>query len=142
MDRPEPYLPPNWMQAHVGNRMALLFGRRFVSLLTVRGRRTGKPHQVPVAVLDLDGDRYLLAPRGSTHWVRNLRAAGAGELRRGGSAHSFRAVEVPVEERAPLIAAYRRRFDRFPSVAATFEQLPDPADHPTFRLQESEPAET
>jgi len=70
--------------------------------------------------------------------VRNLRAAGEGELRQRGRSRRFRAEEVPVAERSPLIAAYRERFDRFPSVAATFERLPDPADHPTFRLAEKE----
>jgi deazaflavin-dependent oxidoreductase (nitroreductase family) len=134
----EPYLPPNWMQSHVGNRMASLFGRRVVSRLTVRGRGSGEPRSVPVAVLELDGERYLIAPRGRTHWVRNLRAAGEGELRQRGSGRRFRAEEVPVGERPALIAEYRRRFDRFPSVAATFEELPDPADHPTFRLAEKE----
>ena len=53
--------------------------------------------------------------------------------RHSGDPHGF-----PVAERPPLIAAYRERFDRFPSVAATFERLPDPADHPTFRLAEKE----
>jgi deazaflavin-dependent oxidoreductase (nitroreductase family) len=138
MSPSEPYLPPNWMQSHVGNRMAALFGRRFVSQLTVRGRRSGEPRSVPVAVLDHEGVRYLIAPRGRTHWVRNLRAAGEGELKQRGRKWRFGAEEVPVAERPPLIAAYRREFDRFPSVAQTFEKLPDPADHPTFRLTEKE----
>jgi deazaflavin-dependent oxidoreductase (nitroreductase family) len=138
MSATEHYLPPNWMQSHVGNRMASLFGRRFLSRLTVRGRHSGDPHSVPVAVLEHGGERYLIAPRGRTHWVRNLRAAGEGELRQRGRSRRFRAEEVPVAERPPLIAAYRERFDRFPSVAATFERLPDPADHPTFRLAEKE----
>jgi deazaflavin-dependent oxidoreductase (nitroreductase family) len=132
----ERYLPPNWMQSHVGNRMASLFGRRFVSQLTVRGRRSGKPRTVPVAVLEHEGGRYLVAPRGRTHWVRNLRDAGECELRLRGRSRRFGVDEVPSEQRPPLIAEYRRQFDRFPSVAATFEQLPDPADHPTFLLKE------
>jgi deazaflavin-dependent oxidoreductase (nitroreductase family) len=136
MSAREPYLPPNWMQAHFGNRMASLFGRRFISRLTIRGRRSGRPIRVPVAVLEHEGQRYLVAPRGQTHWVRNLRVAGEGELRQHGRSRRFSVAEVPVEQRPPLIAEYRRRFDRFPSVAATFEQLPDPADHPTFLLKE------
>ncbi len=78
MGAAEPYIPPNWMQSHVGNRMASFFGRRFVGQLTVRGRHSGEPRTVPVAVLEHEGDRYLIAPRGRTHWVRNLRAAGEG----------------------------------------------------------------
>jgi deazaflavin-dependent oxidoreductase (nitroreductase family) len=128
------YLRPPWFASHVGNRMASLFGRRFVSKLTVAGRSSGKERAVPVAVLDQDGARYLVAPRGDTHWARNLRAAGGGRLRQGGRDWEFSAEEVPVAARPSLIAAYRSHFDRFPMVAKTFEQLPDPADHPVFRL--------
>jgi deazaflavin-dependent oxidoreductase (nitroreductase family) len=131
-----PYLRPPWMATHVGNRMAALFGRRFISQLTTAGRRSGQPRRTPVAVLEHEGERYLIAPRGNTHWARNLRAAGAGELKQKGQRWRFTAVEVPVERRAPLIAAYRSQFDRFPMVGKTFEQLPDPADHPTFLLTE------
>jgi deazaflavin-dependent oxidoreductase (nitroreductase family) len=132
--RDEPYLPPNWMLSHVGNRMAALFGRRFLSRLTVPGRSSGRPRSVPVAVLEHEGCRYLIAPRGRTHWVRNLRASGEGVLRHDRGNWTFTAEEVPVEQRATLIAEYRRQFDRFPTVAESFERLPDPADHPTFRL--------
>ena len=128
------YIKPPWFASHVGNRMASLFGRRFISQLTATGRRSGEQRQVPVAVLEHQGDRYLVAPRGDTHWARNLRAAAGGELRKGRRAWEFSAEEVAVAERPPLIAAYRRQFDRFPMVAKTFEQLPDAADHPVFRL--------
>jgi deazaflavin-dependent oxidoreductase (nitroreductase family) len=132
----EPYLPPPWMAAHLGNRMAALFGRRFISQLTVAGRSSGQPRRTPVAVLDHRGGRYLIAPRGNTHWVRNLRAAGGGKLKQRGRTWRFTAAELPVERRPELIAAYRQRFDRFPMVAKTFEELPDAADHPTFLLTE------
>jgi deazaflavin-dependent oxidoreductase (nitroreductase family) len=128
------YLRPPWFASHVGNRMASLFGRRFVSQLTTTGRRSGQQRTTPVAVLELDGERYLVAPRGDTHWARNVRAAGGGRLRKGDRTWEFGVEEVEVAARPPLIAAYRERFDRFPMVAKTFEQLPDPADHPVFRL--------
>lgn len=51
--------------------------------LTVRGRRTGAPHRIPVNPLSLDGVRYLVAPRGVTDWVRNVRAEPRAQLRRG-----------------------------------------------------------
>ncbi len=60
-------------------------------LLAVRGRKSGAWQTVPVNVLELDGARYLVAPRGETQWVRNLCAAGAGELRLGGRREAFQA---------------------------------------------------
>ena len=70
--------------------------------------------------------------RGETQWVRNLRAAGEAELRRFRRSERVRAVELPADERPPIIAAYRARWDfvnrRF------FASRPDAADHPVFRL--------
>jgi deazaflavin-dependent oxidoreductase (nitroreductase family) len=130
------YLPPPWMAAHVGNRMAALFGRRIISELAVVGRRSGELRAVPVVVHEHAGRRYLLAPRGDTHWARNLRAAGEGRLTHRGRSLAFTATEVPVAERPELIAGYLRRFGRFPMVGKTFAALPDPADHPTFVITE------
>jgi deazaflavin-dependent oxidoreductase (nitroreductase family) len=122
----EPYLPPPWMAAHLGNRMAALFGRRFISQLTVVGRSSGRPRRTPVAVLDYKDERYLIAPRGNTHWVRNLRAAGQGELKQRGRTWRFTATEVPVERRPELIAAYRQRFDRFRWLPRPSQNCPVP----------------
>ena len=134
------YLRPPWGARVIGNRMARIFARRVLSKLSVRGRSTGRWRSVPVAVLEHDGQRYLIAPRGNTEWSRNLRAAGTARLTRGGRAEEFEAVEVPAGERPPLIEVYRERFGKFPTVAATFRELPDPADHPTFRIVRSWPA--
>lgn len=128
------YLRPGWGPRVIGRRMARLFARKVLSLLSVRGRRSGKWRTVPVAVLELDGQRYLVAPFGNAEWVRNLRAAGSGRLTRRGHTEEFRAVEVPVEQRPPLIEVYRQRFERYPTVAPAFRELPDPADHPTFQI--------
>ena len=70
-------------------------------VLTVAGRRSGEPRSVPVNLLDLDGERYLVAPRGNTQWVRNVRAAGTAELRVGRRVERVRLVEVPATERPP-----------------------------------------
>jgi deazaflavin-dependent oxidoreductase (nitroreductase family) len=111
-----------------------LIGRLGVTpVLAVRGRTSGQWRTVPVNVLDLDGNRYLVAPRGETQWVRNLRAAGEGELRRRGKAERFRAVEVPDEQRPRLIEAYLARWGS--QSRSYFNALPDPADHPAFRLE-------
>jgi hypothetical protein len=63
-----------------------------------------------------------------------LRAAGAGQLRQRGRTEQFAATEVPVDQRPPIIEAYRRRYGCMPTVNRSFDQLPDPAQHPTFRI--------
>ncbi len=85
-------------------------------------------------VLDVDGNRYLVGVRGETEWVRNMRAAGGGELRRRGKAEPVRATEVlDPDERARIVSAYRDRWGR--QLKAQFDKLPDPADHPVFRIE-------
>ena len=79
-------------------------------VLTVRGRRTGTPQSVPVNILTLDGDRYLVAPRGNTQWVRNVRAAGEAKLRVGRRVEQVRLVEVPVGDRGPVLRVYLQRW--------------------------------
>ena len=76
-------------------------------VLTVVGRRSGLPRSTPVNLMHHDGDRFLVAPRGRTEWVRNVRAAeGAAELRLGHRVEPVTLVEVPVAERVPVIRAY------------------------------------
>ena len=101
-------------------------------IITQRGRRTGKVISTPINVVEVGGTRYLVSPRGETGWSRNLRAVGDCSLRVKGREGRFRAVEVPPAERAPMIAAY---LDKYGSQTRDqFEKLPDPIDHPTFRL--------
>jgi deazaflavin-dependent oxidoreductase (nitroreductase family) len=125
------YLRPGFLLSRVVN--PVLMKLRLKASLAVRGRRTGEWRTVPVNVLELSGRRYLVAIRGETEWVRNLRAAGSGEIRHGAKVEFFRAREVPVEERAPIIEAYRALWDR--EAKKFFEALPDPADHPVFRIE-------
>ncbi len=92
--------------------------------------------------LTVDGQRYLVAPRGETEWVRNIRAAGGGELRRGSRAEPIRAVEVPDEQKVPILRAYLRRWK--PETGKFFAVSgPDASDadfrriapnHPVFRI--------
>ena len=79
-------------------------------VLTVRGRKTGAPQSVPVNLLPLDGERYLVAPRGNTQWVRNARVAGEVELRVGRRVERVRLVEVPVSDRVPVLRVYLQRW--------------------------------
>src|SRR5829696_5546837 len=84
-----------------------LFGSR---VLVVRGRTSGEPRSVPVNLLELDGERYLVAPRGNTQWVRNARAAGAGQLRLGSRTEDVSLVELPVQDRLPVLRVYLTRW--------------------------------
>ena len=124
------YLPPGWFARTVLNRLASLSG---VPVLAVRGRRSGEWRTVPVNVLEHDGGRYLVAPRGETDWVRNLRAAGEGELRTRGRRERLRATELSDEQKPSVIAGYRTRWDR--NVRKQFEALPDLSAHPVFRIE-------
>jgi deazaflavin-dependent oxidoreductase (nitroreductase family) len=118
----------------IGNRLAPRFNPKLVATLSVPGRTSGQWRTTPIVVLEHDGGRYLVAPFGDTEWARNLRAAHTGRLHRGSGVEEFVAVEVSPSGRPPLIEAYLRRYGRMPQVAASFRQLPDPADHPTFRI--------
>ena len=132
------YRKPPWAARTIGARMAARFNPR-VSRLSVQGRASGRWRTVSVAVLEHDGERYLLAPAGDTDWSLNLRAAGHGRLERKGDVEDFTAVEVSIAQRPPLIKAYLQRFGKMPTVARTFGALPDPADHPTFRITSPAP---
>ena len=117
------YLEPSWVISRVVNPLLLWLG--VVPTLWVRGRKTGRWRNVPVNVLELDGERYLVAPRGETDWVRNLRAAGSGQLQYGRrGTEAFRAVEVPDKEKPRVIEAYLDRWGN--QVRSQFEALPDP----------------
>ena len=87
--------------SHVVNPITVRLGG---PTLTVVGRRSGRPISTPVPPLVYQGARYLVAGGGQTHWVRNLRAAGRGELGRGRSREAFRGVEVHGEEHDRIVA--------------------------------------
>lgn len=126
------YLKATALTRHVANPLAMRLGARGVATLTVVGRRTGDPRKVPVIPVEVDGNRYVVSPYGESDWVRNLRAAGGGELRSKGHTEVFRPTEVPVEERGPVIARYREVAGSH--VGPYFTRLPDPRDHPVFRV--------
>jgi deazaflavin-dependent oxidoreductase (nitroreductase family) len=129
-----PYLKPPWMQRHVGNRLAPLFQPSVISKLSVPGRRTGRWHTVPVAVLDYQGERYLVSYRGESDWARNLRASLRARLRTRDDVEEIAVAEVPVAERPPIMESYTARYSKFPTVGSVLRALPDPADHPIFRI--------
>jgi deazaflavin-dependent oxidoreductase (nitroreductase family) len=141
------YQRPGWFTKHVFNRMVALLTRAGISVmgsrvLEVRGRKTGEPRRTPVNLLTYEGGRYLVAPRGNTQWVRNLRASGEGCLLLGRRSEAFTATELPDDERPPLLRAYLKRWKAevgvfFGGVGpdSSEEELRRIApDHPVFRL--------
>lgn len=79
-------------------------------VLSVKGRKSGEPRSNPVNLLTHDGRRYLVAPRGHTQWVRNLRVAGEGELRVGRRVEHFVPTEIADDDKPEILRAYLRRW--------------------------------
>lgn len=127
------YLRPSVLVRRVFNPLAMRFGLGGSQTLLVRARRSGRIQRLPVIPVEVGGTRYLVSTRGESDWVRNLRAAGGGELSGRDGTERFRASEVPVAERGPVIEAYRQKAGKM--VDAYFRTLPDPADHPVFRIE-------
>ena len=75
----------------------------------MRGRSSGEWRTVPVNLLTIDGTRYLVAPRGTTQWVRNIRAAGGGELRIGRRTEAISVRELADDAKPPVLREYVRR---------------------------------
>ena len=108
------YERPGWFTQHVFNRGVRGLTRLGLSVwgsreLRVRGRSSGQVRTTVVNLLEHDGARYLVAPRGETQWVRNLRAAGTGELRVGRRVETFTFDQVAdADKRAVLRTSLRR----------------------------------
>jgi deazaflavin-dependent oxidoreductase (nitroreductase family) len=115
-------------------------------VLSVRGRKTGEWRSTPVNLLSYEDQRYLVAPRGHTQWVRNMRVAGGGELRVGRRVERFTATELPDGQKPALLREYLRRW-KF-EVGTFFEGVgPDAPDeklreiapgYPVFRITTSQ----
>jgi hypothetical protein len=144
------YQRPGWVARRVVNPILTYATKHFglsidgACVLAVRGRRTGVVREVVVYVLrtEADGRRYLVAPRGETDWVRNLRRARVGVLRLGRREEIVHAYEVSEDARPPIIREYLRRWGRV--VGRYFDVAGPDADaaefrriaraHPVFRL--------
>jgi deazaflavin-dependent oxidoreductase (nitroreductase family) len=99
----EHYQRPGWFTTNIFNRVVAALTRLGVSVygsrvLEVKGRKSGEWRQTPVNLLHYQGAEYLVAPRGHTQWVKNLRASGQGRLRVGGRTQAFNSVELPDDE--------------------------------------------
>lgn len=148
MNAPTPY----YVQAGpLATRFNALFGKlaRFgISLagtaeLSVRGRNSGRMQRIPVNPHTYEGAQYLVSARGHSQWVRNMRAAGGGELRVGRRVRSFTVTEVtdPVQQAAVLRAYLEKwgwevgRFFQGVTAKSTDAELRATAgDHPVFRI--------
>ena len=126
------YLRPPLFTRSVFNRIAMRTGLGGSETLVVRGRSTGELQRIPVIPVTHEGGRYVVSTRGESEWVRNLRAAGGAELHGAQGSTAFRATEIPVAERPPILAAYREKAGRTAEVY--WAKLPDPQDHPVFRV--------
>lgn len=144
--------PPRYLAPTKGdqlfNRLAGWLTRRGVSLagsreLRVVGRTSGQVRTNVVNLLELDGERYLVAPRGQTQWVRNLRAAGHGELKVGRKLEAFRFDELPDADKPPVLREYLARwawevgrfFDGIDAGSPDEDLLAIAPGFPVFRLR-------
>ncbi|MFD9129528.1 nitroreductase/quinone reductase family protein [Kitasatospora sp. NPDC059571] len=129
------------------NRVVAAFTRAGLSVwgsrvLAVRGRKSGEWRTTPVNLLTIEGERYLVAPRGHTQWVRNLRVVGTGELRLGRRAEAFSAVELADEAKPEILRAYLKRwkfevgmfFDGVDATATDEKLLSIAPGYPVFRI--------
>jgi len=111
-------------------------------VLYVRGRTSGQWRTTPVNLLRHDGNSYLVAPRGHTQWVRNMRVAGGGELHVGRRVEKFTATEMPDADKPEILRAYLRRwkvevgifFDGVGPDASDDQLLAIAPGYPVFRL--------
>ena len=142
------YRRPGWVTKHVFNQLvagltAAGLSVRGSRVLEVRGRKSGRPRRTPVNLLEYRGELYLVAPRGETEWVRNVRAAdGRLTLILGRRRQDMIATEVEDSEKVPLLREYLRKWKA--ETGVFFDGVgPDSSDseiaaitdrHPAFRL--------
>jgi deazaflavin-dependent oxidoreductase (nitroreductase family) len=79
-------------------------------VLSVQGRKSGEWRSTPVNLLTVDGTRYLVAPRGHTQWVRNIRVNPEARLQLGRRTETFRAVEVADADKPEILRAYLKKW--------------------------------
>jgi hypothetical protein len=125
-------LKPPWFTAKIFNTVAMACGVAGAETLTVT-RRSGVHHQqIPVITVDVGGTKYLVSTRGESDWVRHVRANPTVTLTTQAGAVHFLSKEIPVDQREPVLAAYRAKAGK--TVEGYFKKLPDAADHPVFTL--------
>jgi deazaflavin-dependent oxidoreductase (nitroreductase family) len=130
--------PPRWIVSL--NIAALRLGLKVGSqhLLSIPGRRSGKPRSTPVSIVAVGGLRYVVAAFSEVDWVKNARAAGEGVLARGRTRERVRIVELPIEERPAVLVEFLRQVPggvRFFGLSSDPKVIVTQADrYPVFRL--------
>lgn len=144
----ERYIQPTWFTRNVFNPFVALLTGLGLSVygsrvLAVRGRSSGAWRTNPVNLLEYRGERYLVAPRGVTQWVKNIRASGAAELRLGSRVEPIRVTEIADADKLDILRAYLKKWSW--EVGAFFEGVSAGApeselrriapNHPIFRIE-------
>ena len=137
---------PSWLKGF--NRVIMALQRLgfivgSMHVLAVPGRRRGVFRSTPVSILTVDGDRYIVAGLDNADWVLNARVAGHGMLRRGRTEEHVSLIELPVEDRAPILREFPKLipqgvpfFTRLYGVTADPEQFAGlAATCPVFRVE-------
>ena len=142
------YIKPDWFTRSVFNPTVALLTKAGVSVwgsrvLRVRGRKSGEWRSQPVNLLSFEGKRYLVAPRGHTQWVRNIRVSGTGELLLGSRAEPIQVHEVLDEAKVPILRAYLKKwswevgafFDGVGADASEQDLQRIAPNHPIFHIE-------
>jgi deazaflavin-dependent oxidoreductase (nitroreductase family) len=138
----ERFQEPGWFTRSVFNPIVAWLSRHGLSLagsrvLEVQGRKSGEWRRTPVNPLSFEGKRYLVAPRGNTQWVRNMRVSGGGRLV-GRGVEEFSATELADEEKPALLRAYLEKWKW--EVGAFFDGVgPDASDEELLHIAPERP---
>ncbi len=113
-------------------------------LLSVRGRKSGRERRTPVAILDNNGNRYIVSVYGMSQWVRNLRAEGEGKLRKRWRSQSIRVVELSPKDAAPILMvglakapSFLKKYFETTADSSMEEFERDAVHHPVFKIEEN-----
>jgi deazaflavin-dependent oxidoreductase (nitroreductase family) len=113
-----------------GFLVGLGLGLPYNYLLQVRGRKSGRIYSTPVNLLEIDGKKFLVAPRGRTQWVRNVEATSEITLKKGSMRQNFRAQVIPVSERTKFLKLY---LEKFTTTVQRYFPVPAGSDLEAFR---------
>lgn len=130
MNTNKKYLRPGFLLTKIIN--PLLIKLNMIPVLTVKGRKSGKWIKTPVTPIEYENETYLVAPRGETQWVRNLRKENNGKLTIKGKKRDFNAVEISGSLQKLVVMFYQKQVT---ITKSQFNLLPDPQDHPVFKLE-------